>query len=219
MLRRQFRELARVRRFVYGQIPLRDASRIFEPGCGAGLVLEEVSALTDARLIGMDLDEGLLDEARMRVPRASLVRADFLDSRLPRADIVLLSHVLLHTLRPGSLVKRIARSLPRGGIAAVLGEYDWGGAVEDPPEGLLDVIRRSLAGDGLRLQTAAEIDGIFEEAGFVRVAGGRVPGSPSKPAPDFLSLQIPSMATGPHPGAEWTSRLVLPLIWGIYLRP
>jgi len=219
MLERQHRETRALRRHIYGILPLRRASRIFEPGCGSGLVLREVSALTGAGLTGMDSDESMLAEARARVPGARLIRADFLRAVLPRADLVLLSHVILHVPEPKRFAARLAAALTPGGLVAVLGEYDWLAASEEPAEGLLDLLRASLSSEGLRLESAGCLDDAFRAGGLRKMAGGRTRAIPSKPAEDFLSLQIATMAEGPGPGLHWSCRLAIPLVWGVYLRP
>jgi hypothetical protein len=182
-------------------------------------VLQEVSRLTDAALVGIDRDAALLEEARRTVPSAAFMKADIRRCRLPRADIALLSHVILHLGDPLRFVGKLASSIREGGFAAVLGEYDWLAAEEEPREGLLDLLTGSLRADGLLLETAGEMNAIFEAAGFIKVSGGRARGDLSSPDEDFLALQLPSVCSDGHPAARWTCRLLIPLLWAIYFRP
>jgi SAM-dependent methyltransferase len=219
ILRRQFAESGQLRRHIYGQLPLRKASVILEPGCGTGLVLQEVSRLSDAVLVGIDRDAGMLDVARRNVPLADFRLADILECRLPPADGVLISHVLLHLSDPHGFARKLFRSLRAGGFVAVLGEYDWLAAEEEPREGLLDLLTGSLRADGLLLETAGEMSTIFETAGFIKVSGGRACGGLSSPDDDLIALQMPSARSDGHPEVSWTCRLLIPLLWAIYIRP
>ena len=63
-----------------------DAKNVLELGCGYGRVLAALSD-TDARLMGLDRDPGLLERARSRLPKTvRLVSGDMTAFEIPGAD-------------------------------------------------------------------------------------------------------------------------------------
>lgn len=212
--RRQARETAPLRRFIYGLLGIRSASSVLEPGCGTGLILEEVSTLTDAVLTGMDRDAGALSIARGRTGRLAAVECDIEKAAFPRSSIVLLSHVLLELEDPGRLVGRLAACLDPGGRLAVLGEYDWEAAECPGNPGLLARVRRSMAGDGLHLTVARELPGLLERSGLrVMHSGSAV--SPRPFDEDFLAF-LPGVPDASE--AAPRSILELPVRWAVCAR-
>jgi SAM-dependent methyltransferase len=216
---------AGLRSRIYSLLPLRRAGRVVEIGCGTGVILRELAALTEAAISGVDIDEGLLAVARRSCPEnVELVRADASRSRLPRADIVLFHHFLHHIEALGPFLSRIRRSLEKGGLAVVLAEYDWSCALEEPRGRLLELLRRSLREDGLDLRRRAEIEEAFEAGGFDPVATGSEPGVFSAPDRWFLDAQASALDRSGDPEgaralrAQQDSSLAVPVMWGIWRR-
>jgi SAM-dependent methyltransferase len=164
--RRQARETADLRRFVYGLLNLRSAGSVLEPGCGTGVVLEEVSLLTDALLTGMDRDAEALSIARGRTGKLRTVECDIETVAFPCSGAVLLSHILLELEDPGRFLARLSACLSPGGRLAVLGEYDWDSAECPGNPGLLSRVRRSMAEGGLHLPLAGTLPGLLERSGL-----------------------------------------------------
>lgn len=208
---RQARETAGLRRFVYGLLNLRSAGSVLEPGCGTGLILEEVSNLTDAVLTGMDRDAGALSIARGRVRNLHALECDIETASFPRSGAVLLSHVLLELEEPGRFLERLASCLAPGGRVAVLGEYDWEAAECPGDPDLLESLRRSMRDDGLRTSVAGELPGLLERSGLrIMHSGSAVSARP--PDAGFLS-GLPGVldAGRASPG----SLLMLPVRWAV----
>jgi len=200
---RQLAVSAPLRRWIYGILPLRAASSVFEPGCGTGRILEEVSVITGAALSGMDVDAGAIEEARRRVPRASFLEGDAERDPLPRSDVVLISH-LLGEVDAGELLARLARRLGHGGRIAVLGEYDWSRA---QGEGIA-ALRASLHADGHAMPSGEAILSALAAAGLRTTCHGWTGASPRPPDTVFVEAQ-----TGGPPRTEALFRL--PLFWAV----
>lgn len=213
---------------IYSMIPLRSAGRIVEAGCGAGAILAEVASITNASVTGIDRDPILLAEARKRCPPGvELVQADALESALPRADIYIFHHFLLHVPDLTRFLRRVRKALPGrgGGVAAVLAEYDWTSATPAAPGPSPDLLRKSLAAGGLYLRSRIDMESSFERAGFRSVASGCEPGIPSQPDEWLVESQAALLEETGRPREADALRtgsrapIAVPLIWGLWRTP
>jgi ubiquinone/menaquinone biosynthesis C-methylase UbiE len=100
-------------------------ARVLEVGCGRGIALPVFARLlTPARLVGLDIDPLLLDEAAKRLKetrtRAELMPGDV--RRLPfpdgSFDVVIDFGTCFHVGRAGDALCEIARVLAPGGVFA-----------------------------------------------------------------------------------------------------
>lgn len=94
---------------------------VVDLGIGTGaLAARCLSLVKSARVIGVDVDEGILEMARRRLgARVSVLATDFLSARLPRCDAVIASFALHHvrTRRAkAGLYARCHAALRRGGV-------------------------------------------------------------------------------------------------------
>ncbi len=179
-----------LRRRLYGLLPLRRARSVFEPGCGTGRVLGEVARITRASLAGVDIDAEALASASSRVPEARLDLGDVERLRPPRADIVLVSHLLGEVCDPGGLVERITRAMPSGGCLAILGEYDWNRAAEMPQDaGLLKTLMDAMRSDGRGFPSGGEIASMLGRSGMAVVESGWTGAPPTPPDMEFFLYQ------------------------------
>jgi 2-polyprenyl-3-methyl-5-hydroxy-6-metoxy-1,4-benzoquinol methylase/membrane protein YqaA with SNARE-associated domain len=97
--------------------------RVLEVGCGRGVALPPLArALAPSRLVGIDVDEGLLAEAKRRVAAreiaAELYPADVRRLPFPAAsfDVVIDFGTCYHISRPAVALAEIARVLAPGGV-------------------------------------------------------------------------------------------------------
>lgn len=93
---------------------------VLDVGCGPGTYLAKIAQLRDrSRLVGIDLSEGMLREARHT--EAELVVADAQALPFPNGifDTVLCMHVLYHVPNISLALSEIRRVLERGGRALV----------------------------------------------------------------------------------------------------
>jgi ubiquinone/menaquinone biosynthesis C-methylase UbiE len=116
----------------YIEIPLMSVAlslprggRVLELGCGRGIALPALRRyLEPARLVGLDVDAGLLEEAGRRLEStgtcAELVRGDVRRLPFPDGDFDLIIDfgTCFHIDRPEAALREISRTLAPGGIFA-----------------------------------------------------------------------------------------------------
>ena len=103
----------------------RGARLIVDLGTGTGALAERcLRQATQARVVGIDLDEGMMVMASRRLgSRATLLRGSFLRADLPRCDAVVASLALHHVrtrTAKAALYRRIRRALRPGGRLVVV---------------------------------------------------------------------------------------------------
>jgi SAM-dependent methyltransferase len=97
--------------------------RVLEVGCGRGVALPPLARLLrPTRLVGLDIDGALLEEAaarlRGRTARAELVEGDVREMPFPDSsfDVVVDFGTCYHIARSGQALGEIARVLAEGGV-------------------------------------------------------------------------------------------------------
>ena len=200
--RRQFEELASLRRHILSQLPLRQVETIFEPGCGTGLLGEELKTHTNAAYTGMDIDPEILPDNEM------FITGDSEENPLP-ADLYVSSFFFSSVDKPVKWLKKVKKKLSPNGLFAVFAEYDYTRIGESPNTGLAELIRMGLESDGINTINGSELDLFFQKAGFKKLAGGEVTNSLQKPDRAFLEMHaenIPDVL----PLMSWS------VVWGIW---
>jgi SAM-dependent methyltransferase len=124
---------------------------VLEVGCATGGVMDLLSRSGFERLVGIDLAEGMLAEARRRgVAGASYVQATIEDAPFANAtfDVIVACFTLHHLHDLGPFFRLVDRTLRPGGWFFVL-EYDDASVTAGAGRGLRralgDVVRRSFA--------------------------------------------------------------------------
>lgn len=102
-------------------VPLSDARRVFDLGCGPGNSTELLAArYPGARLTGMDSSPAMLESARERLPQAEFVAADLRDWAPPEPADVLFSNAVFQWVPDhAAVLARLAQTLAPGGVLAV----------------------------------------------------------------------------------------------------
>jgi trans-aconitate 2-methyltransferase len=113
-------ERTRPARDLLAQVPLAEARRVYDLGCGPGnSTALLVARYPQARIIGIDSSPAMLEAARAACPEASFEAGD-LATWMP-ADVpdLLYSNATFQWV-PGHLavLERLARTLPEGGVLA-----------------------------------------------------------------------------------------------------
>ncbi len=213
---RQSGETAGLRRYIYGLLPLRRAARIVEPGCGTGLILSEVSLLTDAALYGFDRDAGALAKARSRIPGLNAVECDIERHSLSRADIILLSHVLLELTDAPAFMAKLATLIEPGGRLAVLGEYDWRAAATCPGDSTLESVVRRMEDDGLDTSLAGRIPELIAGAGLRLLHFGSIRAGSMMDSLFLAGLGLPgNQEAGTIEITPVGGTMSLPVVWAV----
>lgn len=175
---------------------------IFEPGCGTGLLGEELQTLTNAAYTGMDIDPEILPENGM------FITGDAEKNPLP-ADFYVSSFFFSSVDKPVKWLKKVKKNLSPNGLFAVFAEYDYTCIGESPDTGLADLIRIGLESQGINTGNGSQLDLFFQKAGFRKLAGGEIKSSLQKPDRAFLEMHaenIPDVL----PLMSWC------VVWGIW---
>ena len=200
--RRQFEELSPLRRRICSLLNLRNVQRIYEPGCGTGLLGMELMSLTGASYEGVDTDGGILPD------HPAFRQADAITDP-GSADLYVTSFFFSSLDDPVVWLKRVRRRMPPGGRFAVFAEYDYSAARCETDPLLLDQLLGSLGKSGLCTEHGGRMDGYFRQSGFSKLHGGNVTSVSRVPDRGFLSIHLDEV---PDPLPEMTWRIV----WGIW---
>jgi trans-aconitate 2-methyltransferase len=114
-------ERTRPSRDLLAQIPLADARKVVDIGCGPGNSTELlVKRWPQAAVTGIDTSADMLRQARERLPAQKFIEANVAHWAPPENTDVLFANAIFQWV-PGHLkqLQRLAGALPRGGVLAV----------------------------------------------------------------------------------------------------
>ena len=137
--------------------------RVIDVGCGNGAYLSELDRRDVCRSVtGVDLSEGMLQAARLAMPKAEMLLADAsaLPVRDATATLVLAMHMLYHVPEPAVAVSEFRRVLvARGRVVVVLNAEDHLRELRQAvDEALQDFgLRAENFGDRVRLAEGEEL--------------------------------------------------------------
>jgi trans-aconitate 2-methyltransferase len=114
-------ERTRPARDLLAQVPITDASFVYDLGCGPGNSTALIAGrFPRAEIIGIDSSAAMLDEARRALPRISFEIADLSSWRPPRPADLLFSNAAFQWVPDHLRVLRgLVETLPSGGILAL----------------------------------------------------------------------------------------------------
>jgi SAM-dependent methyltransferase len=186
------------RPWLYRQVKLGQADAILEVGCGTGVIAGELARLGPARVVGLDVDVGMLAFARRQENNVTYVQGDAhaLPFSAGAFDVVVCHYLLLWLADPVQGVREMARAVRRDGRVLACAEPDYGGRVDHPPElaALGQLQTEALRRQGADPEIGRRLGEIFTAAGLQATVGAMAgkwehPGSPDAAF-----------------GAEWTMR-------------
>ena len=114
-------ERTRPSRDLLAQIPIADARRVVDIGCGPGNSTELlVKRWPQAEVTGIDTSADMLRQARERLPKQKFVEANISHWAPPEKTDVLFANAIFQWV-PGHLkqLQRLLGALPSGGVLAV----------------------------------------------------------------------------------------------------
>src|SRR6201999_1198294 len=114
-------ERTRPSRDLLAQIPLADARRVVDIGCGPGNSTELlVKRWPQAAVIGIDTSADMLRQARERLPAQTFIEANIAHWAPPADTDVVFANAIFQWV-PGHLkqLQRLLSGLPEGGVLAV----------------------------------------------------------------------------------------------------
>jgi len=161
------------RRYIFDQLAIPKVSRLLEVGCGSGALLESLISDGYGNSYGLDIDLKALNLAHLSVP---LVHGDgYLLPFLDRSFDGCLCHFYLLWLKhPEISLSEMVRVTRTGGWVIALGEPDYGGRIDFPPEleipGKLQT--ESLMHQGADPLIGRRLRRLLREAGLAQVQSG-----------------------------------------------
>lgn len=106
-----------------------EPSSVLDAGCGTGRVAIELAS-RGIDVVGVDLDTGMLDEARRKAPGLTWVHGDLLDVSIDRQfDVVVMAGNVMIFVAPGTepaVVANVARFVRPGGVLVAGFQIDHG---------------------------------------------------------------------------------------------
>lgn len=159
------------RQRLYGRVGLVRARRVLDVGCGTGAVTLDIAESTRGQVVGIDIDEAKLVEARRLldvVPNLEFQVADVQDLPFPDGsfDLVTLNIVLVYVPDKQRALEEMARVLRPGGHVLATMEPDYAGWIQYPPGDFVDLFFEQLRGMGADLETGRKLKYLFTRAGL-----------------------------------------------------
>ncbi|MBU7029279.1 MAG: class I SAM-dependent methyltransferase, partial [Theionarchaea archaeon] len=135
ILKKQAEYTKEYRYALYKKVDMQTRKNILDVGCGTGAVTEDIAALTEGRITGIDIDDRKLEYAKKELPgHVNLMVADVLN--LPfkdnTFDLVAFSIVLTHIREQQKAVTEMTRVTQKNGIVLATMEPDYAGRVTYP---------------------------------------------------------------------------------------
>jgi ubiquinone/menaquinone biosynthesis C-methylase UbiE len=165
-----------LRGHVYERIGIQNARTILDVGCGTGILLNEISSLTEGSVYGLDINSNHLVLAKQHAPGSNLTLGDahHLPYTYGSFDVTLCHFVLMWLNDPFLVLRSMSEVTAPGGVVLALAEPDYGGRIDYPAE--LEPIGRmqlkSLRHQGADPLIGRKLGEIFSQAGFQHVETG-----------------------------------------------
>lgn len=170
-LEQQARDSQEYRHKLYAKVDLENRMRILDVGCGTGEVTRDISKLTRGDVVGIDIDQNKLEEAKgslASILNIELVRADV--QELPfedeSFDLVLFNIVLVYVPDQQLAVNEMARVTKRGGVVLATLEPDYATRVDYPEDPCTRLMLENMKSIGADVTTGRKLKTLFSRAGL-----------------------------------------------------
>jgi len=153
---------------IYRQVGLNKARKILEIGCGTGVITAELREKTDAKIVAIDHDEKMINEAKRNVQGVEFLVADAADLSMndKTFDFVVSQYLFLWLSDPKVALNEMVRVCKKRGYVIALAEPDYGGWLEYPEYELGASHIESLKKEGADPFIGRKIQTLFEAAGL-----------------------------------------------------
>ena len=163
------------RTWLYQQAGLGQARAALDVGCGTGVITEELARLSEARVVGLDLERGMLAFAHRQGGGVAYVQGDAHALPFPGGSfgVVVCHYLLLWLADPARAVQEMARVVRPGGAILACAEPDYGGRVDHPPEmaSLGQLQAEALRRQGADPELGRRLGELFAGAGLQATVG------------------------------------------------
>jgi SAM-dependent methyltransferase len=175
-LRQQAEDSKEYRHRLYEKVGLRQAERILDVGCGTGAVTLDIAEYSDGSVMGIDIDEDKLEEARRalaHIPNVEFQNADVQELPFPDEafDAVLFNIVLMYVPDKEKALREMARVTRPGGTVLATCEPDYEGQLCYPEDPFKPLMLENLSSIGADLDTGRRLKTLFTMAGLETEVG------------------------------------------------
>lgn len=164
-----------LRLFLYRKVHLARKRDILELGCGTGVILDEISQRTSARLCGIDADPQMTAFAKEQYPLIDFraARAEKLPFPDGYFDLIVTNYFWLWQKDPRAVLSEAKRVLKKGGHLASLCEPDYPGRTDEPVDLIVirDLIAGALVRQGADPDLVGKLETLMTKAGLKTEAG------------------------------------------------
>lgn len=170
-LKQQARDSMEYRHRLYERVGLSECDSVLDVGCGTGAITVDLAELTEGHVIGVDIDEAKLEEARKvlsGVPNLEFRNADAQDLPFEDGafDLVVFNIVLIYVPDKQRALDEMARVTRSGGHVLATLEPDYAGEIHYPEDPFRQIMRDNLKSIGADLETGRRLKFLFTKAGL-----------------------------------------------------
>ena len=170
-----------LRAYFFELLKEQSQERILDIGCGTGVLLSDLQALSPAEIFGADINLDNLSLAQRGSPETHLTGSDVFQLPFPDSsfDLVLCHYFLLWTGHPAAAIKEMQRVTADNGYVVAFAEPDYGGRIDFPPEfiKLRDYQITGLINAGADPRMGRKLKAVYSAAGFLDIVCGVYEGS------------------------------------------
>jgi len=164
-----------LRLFLYRKVHLARKRNILELGSGSGVISDEISRRTAAKIVGIDDDPRMTAFAGKRYPHLDTrtARAEKLPFRAGAFDLIVTHCFWLWQKDPQKVLAEARRVMAEGGLLVSLCEPDYPGRRDEPEEldGIRDLLMEALSGLGAYPDVPGKLGALMSRAGFKTECG------------------------------------------------
>lgn len=170
-----------LRTYFFDLLNTHPQERILDIGCGTGVLLPDLQALSPADIFGADINIENLNLAKNGSPETQLTSSDVFHLPFPNDsfDLVLCHYFLLWTGYPSGALKEMHRVTSNNSYVVAFAEPDYGGRIDFPSE--LSKIRdyqiTGLINAGADPLMGRKLKSLFINEGFSDIVCGVYEGS------------------------------------------
>lgn len=183
-----------LRTYFFELLKKESQERILDIGCGTGVLLPDLQALSPADIYGADINLDSIHLAQSESPDTHLICSDVFHLPFPdnTFDLLLCHYFLLWTGHPAAALEEMHRVTAVNGFVVAFAEPDYGGRIDYPPEfiNLREYQITSLISAGADPQMGRKLKALFSTGGFSDIVCGVYEGSwQKKPSQKELSSE------------------------------